>query len=436
MTDITDTDTTTETPREWVLPPSATDRPVVSEELAARLVEEARVEGVELVGPGGLLGDLTKRVLEAGLEAEMTGHLGYDKHDPAGRDGGNSRNGTRAKTVITEIGPVELDVPRDREGSFEPKLVRKRQRRLTGVDEMVLSLTAKGLTTGEVQAHLAEVYGTEVSRETISKITDAILGEMADWMTRPLDRVYPVVFIDAMVVKVRDGQVANRPIYTAIGVTVDGKRDILGLWAGTGGEGAKFWLQVLTEIKNRGVDDVCIVCCDGLKGLPDAIEATWPLAVVQTCVLHLIRNTFRLASRADWDKMAKDFRPVYTAVNEADAATRLGEFHDTWGAKYPAVKGLWDSAWTEFVPFLDYSPEIRRVIYSTNAIESLNARMRRATRARGHFPNEQAALKCLYLTIRSLDPTGKGAHRWMNRWKPALNAFAITFGDRLFTTNH
>jgi len=417
----------------FVLPPAAPVGPRPTE-LAESLVEQARIEGVELVGPGGLLGDLTKQVLEAGLEAEMDEHLGYAKHDPAGRDGGNSRNGTRTKTVITEVGPVDIDVPRDRDGSFEPKIVRKRQRRLGGVDQMVMSLTAKGLTTGEVQAHLAEVYGTDVSRETISKITDAVLGEMADWQNRPLDRVYPVVFIDAMVVKIRDGQVANRPIYCAVGVTVDGKRDILGLWAGTGGEGAKYWLGVLTEIKNRGVEDVCIVACDGLKGLPDAISTTWPLAITQTCVLHLIRNTFRLASRADWEKMAKDLRPVYTAVNEADAAARLEDFHEVWGDKYPAIKGLWANAWAEFVPFLDYSPEIRRVIYSTNAIESLNASMRRATRARGHLPTEQAALKCLYLTIRSLDPTGKGAARWMNRWKPALNAFAITFEGRLFTT--
>jgi putative transposase len=296
------------------LPPSGP--PAAGRELAEQLVEQARAEGVDLVGPGGLLGDLTKRVLEAGLEAEMTEHLGYDRHDPAGRNGGNSRNGTRAKTVITDVGPVELDVPRDRDASFEPKLVRKRQRRLGGVDEMVISLTAKGLTTGEVQAHLAEVYGTEVSRETVSKITDAILGEMTDWMSRPLERVYPVVFIDALFVKVRDGQVTNRPIYTAIGVTVDGRREILGLWAGTGGEGAKFWLQVLTEIKNRGTEDVCMLVCDGLKGLPDAIDATWPLAVVQSCVLHLIRNTFRLASRRDWDAMARDLRPIYTAPTE------------------------------------------------------------------------------------------------------------------------
>ena len=400
--------------------------------LADQLVEQAKTSGRSLVGPDGLLADLTKQVLETGLEVEMEDHVGYAKHAAEGRNHGNSRNGTRAKTVITEIGPIELDVPRDRDGTFEPLTVRKGQRRLDGVDSMVISLTAKGLTTGEIEAHLAEVYSTNISRETISKITDRVLGELAEWQTRPLDRVYPVIFIDAIVVKIRDGQVANRPVYAAIGVSVDGKRDILGLWVGTGGEGAKYWLAVLTKIKNRGVEDACIVVCDGLKGLPESIAATWPLAVIQTCVLHLIRNTFRLASRADWDKLARDLRPVYTAVNEADAARWLDEFHQVWGQRYPAIKTLWTNAWTEFVPFLDYSPEIRRVIYSTNAIESLNARFRRAARARGHFPNEQAALKCLYLVVRSLDPKGTGQERWMNRWKPALNAFAITFEGRLF----
>lgn len=400
-------------------------------ELAEELVERAHRDGVQLVGPGGLLSGLTKQVLETALEVEMTEHLGYDKHDPAGRTGGNSRNGSRAKTVLTDIGPVEIDVPRDRDGSFEPKIVAKRQRRLESVDTLVLSLCAKGLTTGEVSAHLAEVYGAEVSKETVSKITDAVIDEMTDWLNRPLERVYPVVFIDAVVVKIRDGQVANRPVYTAIGVSVDGDRDILGLWVGTGGEGAKFWLQVLTEIKNRGADDVCIVVCDGLAGLPDAIASTWPLAIVQTCVLHLIRNTFRLASRAHWEKMARDLRPVYTAANEQAAKERFNEFNEIWGERYPGIRSLWEHAWVEFVPFLDYSAEIRRVIYSTNAIESLHARIRRATRARGHFPNEQAALKCLYLVIRSLDPTGGGRRRWMNRWKPALNAFTITFEGRL-----
>jgi len=416
--------------------PTPSERSSEDRQLAEELVERARSEGVDLVGPDGLLSGLTKNVLEAGLEAEMSEHLGYDRHDPAGRNTGNSRNGTRSKKVLTDVGPVEIEVPRDRDGSFEPQLVKKRQRRLTGVDEMVISLVAKGLTTGEVQAHMAEVYGADVSRDTISRITDRILEEMSDWANRPLDRVYPVVFIDALVVKIRDGQVTNRPVYTAIGVTVDGERDILGLWVGNGGEGAKFWLQVFTEMKNRGVEDVCIVVCDGLKGLPEAIGNTWPLAIVQTCVLHLIRNTFRFASKRDWDKMSRDLRPVYTAVSEHEAKERFVEFTEIWGERYPAVIRLWENAWAEFVPFLDYSPEIRKVIYSTNAVESLHARMRRATRARGHFPTEQAALKCLYMVVRSLDPTGTGRRRWTRRWKAALNAFAITFEGRILPTDN
>lgn len=407
------------------------------QQLAQELVDRARAEGVELVGPDGLLTGLTKTVLETALEAEMGEHLGYDKHDPMGRNRGNSRNGTRAKTVLTDIGPVQLAVPRDRDGSFAPQIVRKRQRRLDGVDQIVLSLTARGLTTGEVAAHFAEVYGASVSRDTISRITDRVIEEMTEWCTRPLDAVYPVLFIDATVVKIRDGQVTNRPVYVVIGVTVNGERDILGLWAGDGSEGAKFWLSVLTELKNRGVADVCLVVCDGLKGLPESIATTWEYAQVQACILHLIRNTFRYASRKDWDALARDLRPVYTAPTEQAAAARLEELTDKWGTRYPAIVRLWRSAWPEFVPFLDYDVEIRKIICSTNAIESLNARYRRAVRARGHFPTEQAALKCLYLVTRSLDPTGKGRARWVTRWKPALNAFAITFEGRIVpsTTN-
>ena len=407
------------------------------QQLASELVERARADGVDLVGPDGALTGLTKQVLETALDAEMSEHLGYDKHEAAGRDGGNSRNGTRPKTVLTEIGPVEIEVPRDRDGSFTPQLVRKRQRRLDGIDQIVLSLSARGLTTGEVAAHFAEVYGAKVSKDTISRISDKVLEEMTEWCNRPLDRVYPVIFIDAIVVKVRDGQVVNRPIYVVVGVTVNGERDILGLWAGDGSEGAKFWLAVLTELKNRGVADVCIVVCDGLKGLDESITTTWPLAQVQTCVLHLIRNSFRYAARQHWDRMAKDLRPVYTAPTAEAAEARFEEFTQAWGARYPAVVKLWQRAWSEFIPFLDYDPEIRRVICSTNAIESINARYRRAVRARGHFPNEQAALKCLYLVTRSLDPTGKGRARWAMRWKPALNAFAITFEGRITpsTTN-
>ena len=396
---------------------------------AEQLIEQAKTDGVRLTGPGGLLGDLTKRVLESALEGEMDAHLGYQKHERT--DGDNARNGTRTKTVITDIGPVEIDVPRDRDGTFEPEIVRKRQRRLDGVDELVLSLSAKGLTHGEISAHLAEVYGAKVSKDVITTITDRVLGELADWQTRPLDVVYPVIFIDAIYVKIRDGQVANRPVYTAVAVTVDGERDILGLWVGQGGEGAKYWLQVLTEIRNRGTLDACIVVCDGLKGLPDAINATWPEAIVQSCVLHLIRHTFRLASKAHWEALAKDLRPVYTAINESEAVVRLDVVEELWGARYPGIIAMWRNAWAEFVPFLQFPVEVRKIVFSTNAIESLNARFRRATRARGHFPTEQAALKCLYLVVRSLDPTGRGRRRWTMRWKPALNAFEIMFPGRL-----
>ncbi|MCZ4618751.1 IS256 family transposase [Rhodococcus qingshengii] len=404
---------------------------VDQKQLAEQLLAQAKEQGVELMGPNGLLNQLTKNVLETALDAEMTEHLGYEKHDAAGRGSGNSRNGTRSKTVLTEIGPVEIEVPRDVDSSFDPQIVKKRQRRLTGIDEVVLSLTAKGLTTGEISAHFQDIYGASVSKDTISRITDKVVGEMTEWQNRPLDRVYPVMFIDAVHVKVRDGQVTNRPMYVAIGVTVNGERDILGIWAGEGGEGAKFWLSVLTEIKNRGVADVCIVVCDGLKGLPEAINTVWELAVVQTCIIHLIRNTFRFASRKYWDAMARDLKPVYTAPSEFAARERFAEFTQKWGQQYPAIIKMWDNAWSEFVPFLDYDVEIRRVICSTNAIESVNARYRRAVRARGHFPTEQAALKCLYLATRALDPTGKGKARWAMRWKPALNAFAITFEGRI-----
>lgn len=399
--------------------------------LAEQLIAQAREQNIDLVGPEGLLNGLTKNVLETALEAEMDEHLGYPKHAVEGRDRANSRNGTRAKTVLTEIGPVEIEVPRDRDASFDPQIVKKRQRRLNGIDEIVLSLTARGLTTGEIAAHFDEVYGAKVSKDTISRITEKVTEEMTEWMNRPLDKVYPVIFIDAMVVKVRDGQVTNKPIYVVIGVTVDGERDILGLWAGDGSEGAKFWLSVFTELKNRGIEDVCIAVCDGLKGLPEAITTTWEYATVQTCIIHLIRNTFRFASRKYWDAMSRDLKPVYTAPSEAAAKERFAEFDAKWGKQYPAISRLWANAWEEFVPFLDYDAEIRRVICSTNAIESMNARYRRAVRARGHFPNEAAALKCLYLATRALDPTGKGRARWATRWKPALNAFAITFEGRL-----
>jgi putative transposase len=360
---------------------------------AAAMVAEARERGLELTGPDGLLKLFTKNVLETALNEEITEHLGYEKHQPGpGRQSANMRNGARAKTVISDaVGEVRIDVPRDREGTFEPQIVKKRQRRLTDVDEIVLSLYAKGLTTGEISAHFAEIYGASVSRETVSRITEKVVAEMAEWATRPLDAVYVAVFIDAIMVKVRDGQVANRPVYAAIGVTVEGCKDVLGLWAGTGGEGARFWLSVLTDLKNRGVKDVFFLVCDGLKGLPEVVGNVWPLAIVQTCIIHLIRNTFRLTSRADADAIKRGIKPIYTAPTAEAAAVALNELEEKWGDKYSAMIRLWRNAWNEFIPFLDYDTEIRTVICSTNAIESLNARYRRAIRARGHFPSEQAA---------------------------------------------
>jgi putative transposase len=401
-----------------------------AEQLAAEeMVRRAREQGLSLTGPDGLLKQLTKTVLETALNQELTEHLGHEKHGPS--EAGNIRNGSRPKTVLTEAsGQVQIEVPRDRAGTFEPQIVRKRQRRLTGVDEIVLSLYAKGLTTGEISAHFEQIYGASVSKETISRITDKVIEEMTDWCNRPLDPVYAAIFIDAIMVKVRDGQVTNRPVYAAIGVTLEGCKDILGLWAGTGGEGAKFWMSVLTDLKNRGVRDVFFVVCDGLKGLPEVVGNVWPQAIVQTCIIHLIRNTFRLSSKRDWDPIKRAIKPIYTAVNADAALAALEELEAEWGQRYGAIIRLWRNAWTEFIPFLDYDTEIRQVICSTNAIESLNARYRRAVKARGHFPTEQAALKCLYLVTRSLDPTGKGQIRWTMRWKPAINAFAITFGDR------
>jgi putative transposase len=405
----------------------------VEAEAAREFVRLAREQGLSLTGPDGLMKQLTKSVLETALNEELTEHLGHDKGGRAGSGSGNIRNGSRPKTVVTEnTGPVEIEVPRDRAGTFEPQIVKKRQRRLNGVDEVVLSLYAKGLTTGEISAHFAEIYGASVSRETISRITDKVIEEMNDWAARPLDQVYAAVFIDAIVVKVRDGQVANRPIYAAIGVTLNGEKDVLGLWAGTAGsgEGAKFWMSVLTDLRNRGIKDVFFLVCDGLKGLPEVVTNVWPQAIVQTCIVHLIRNTFRLASKRDWAALKRDLQPIYTAVNATTARAAFEDLAEAWGQRYGAIVRLWDNAWEEFIPFLDYDVEIRRVLCSTNAIESLNARYRRAVKARGHFPSEQAALKCLYLVTRSLDPTGTGQTRWTMRWKPALNAFAITFSDR------
>ena len=404
---------------------------VVDRALIAQLVGDAQRRGIAVDGEGGLLAQLTKLVVESALEGELTAHLGYEKHERTEDPAGNSRNGTRAKTVLTKAGPLQIEVPRDRAGTFEPVAVAKRQRRLGSIEDIVLSLSARGMTHGDISAHLADVYGSEVSKTTISTITDKVLDGMAEWQNRPLDPVYPVVFIDCIHVKVRDGQVANRPIYIALAVTAEGNRDILGLWAGDGGEGAKYWQQVLAEIRNRGVEDVLMLVCDGLKGLPDAVGNVWPATIVQTCIVHLMRNSFRYASRQDWDAISRGLKPVYQAATVEQAEERFLEFGEQWGGKYPAIVRLWENAWAEFVPFLQFDREIRRIVCTTNAIESVNARIRKAVKARGHFPNEQAALKCVYLAVMALDPTGKGRARWTQQWKGALNAFEIAFDGRL-----
>ena len=405
-------------------------------EWAEELVARARDEGVELTGDDGLLTGLVRQVLQTGLEVELADHLGYEPYESAGRGSGNSRNGSSAKTVTTEIGQVELRVPRDRNGTFDPVTVPKHARRLDGLTTNVVSLYAKGMTTGDIQAHLFEIYGTEISRETISKITDSIVEDMIAWQNRPLDRVYPVLLIDAIVIKVRDAQVANRPVYVAIGVNLDGERDVLGLWLGpTGGEGAKQWMTMLTELRNRGVVDALIVCCDGLKGLPDAIRVTWPDATVQTCVVHMVRNSLRYASKKHWGQITRQMRQIYTAPTVAAAEAHFDEFADTWRETYPAMIGSWENSWGEFVPFLEFPVELRKIVYTTNAIESLNARFRRAVRHRGHFPNEQAALKVLYLVATQRRPNRENLTGKINGWKHILNALTIHYGDRI-TTNH
>src|SRR3954452_19464275 len=394
------------------------------------MVKSAKLRGLDITGPDGLLKLLTKTVLETALEEEMTEHLGYEANDPEGRNGGNSRNGIRAKTVISEAAG---EVPRDREGSFSPIIVKKRQRRLGDVDKIVLSLYGKGLTTGEISAHFAEIYGVSFSSTVVSTITDKVIEEQQAWSSRPLQSHYVAVFVDAIHVKVRDGAVANRPFYAAIGVDLRGHRDVLGVWAGTpgAGESSKFWISILTELKNRGVLDIFYLVCDGLKGMPDSVNAVYKDTIVQTCLVHLIRNTFKYSSKRYWAEIARDLKPVYTAVNADAAAAALEAFEEKWAGKYPAISKLWRNAWDNFVPFLDLDIEIRHLLSSTNAIESLNARFRKAIDARGHFPNEQAAMKVLYLAVRSLDPKGTGQRRWITRWKPILNVLAVSFHDRM-----
>lgn len=403
-------------------------------EQAEALIEQAREQGVELLGENGLLKQMTKAVLERALVEELTDHLGYEVGDQAGQGSGNSRNGYTPKTLLTEAGAVGLDVPRDRNGTHEPKIVRKGQRRLDGIDKIVIGLYGHGMTVRDIQGHLLEIYDIEVSADLISKITDAVLDEVREWQARPLDPVWPVIFLDAIVCKVRDqGTVKNKAAHLAVGVGVDGKKEVLGIWVERT-EGAKFWLRVMNDLKARGIEDVLIVVCDGLTGLPTAIEAVWPDAVVQTCIVHLTRASLRWVNYKDRKRVAAQLRLIYGAATEQAARDALDAWTDSEiGRQYPAIKRQWEAAWEQVIPFFAFPPEVRKVIYTTNMIESINYQLRKITKTRGHFPTDDALIKLLYLGCRELGRTSRAgrAGRSNYNWKIAMNQFDVMFPGRL-----
>ena len=383
----------------------------------------------DLLGPEGLLKQLTAALVSKALSAEMSEHLGYEKHEVAGRGSGNSRNGTSEKTLKTDSGEMPIEVPRDRNGSFEPQLVKKHQTHFDGFDEKIISMYARGMTVREIQGHLQELYGVEVSPDLISRVTSAVLEEVKAWQGRPLDAVYPIVYLDALVIKVRDqGTVTNKSAYLAIGVNMAGTKEVLGLWL-EGTEGAKFWLKILTELKNRGVQDILILCCDGLKGFPEAIEAVFPKAVVQTCIVHMIRNSLRFVSYKDRKAVAGAIKPIYAAQTDVLAEAALAAFETSaFGMRYPTIGKSWRANWQRVTPFLAFPREIRKVIYTTNAIESLNYSLRRIIKTRGHFPSEEAATKLLYLALV------RAEQRWtmpIRDWRGALNQLSVHFDGRL-----
>jgi putative transposase len=402
------------------------ERPELSDELVDELLAGAQT-AEQIAGPDGLLGQLTRRLLERALQAEMSEHLGYPPGQAPPGGAGNARNGRPTKTVLTDQGPVRIRSPRDRNGSFEPKIVGKRQTRWVGFDEKVIALYARGLTVREIQAHLAEIYGTEVSPDLVSKITDTVLEDVKAWQTRPLEAVYPIIYLDALVVKIRDGQaVRNHACYLAIGVNLDGERDVLGIWFQRT-EGAKFWLQVLTDLKTRGVHDVLVCCVDGLAGFPEAIEAVFPQAWVQTCLVHLVRSSLRFVPYRDKRAVAADLKKIYTAADQDAAADELERFAAKWDARYPTISRSWLEHWEQITPFLAFPPDVRRVVYTTNTIEALNRQVRKIIKTRGHFPTEDAARKLIWLAISRAQAKWRRAYNW----NAALAAFKIHFGDRI-----
>ena len=404
-----------------------------SAETLDSLIKDAVKSGTPIDGADGLLNELTKSVLERALQTEMTHHLGYENGDPAGRGSGNSRNGSTAKTVTTVNGPVDITVPRDRNGSFEPAIVPKKTRRLGNINSVVLSLYSRGMTTRDIEAHLAEVYGASVSRELISNVTDVVVDEIKAWQSRPLDEVYPILYIDGLRLRIKDnGVITTKVAYLAIGVDLEGRKHALGVWI-QDSEGAKFWQKVVIDLRNRGVRDILIACCDGLSGLPDAIRSIYPDTVVQTCVVHVIRNAMRFVSYKDRKKVATSMRAIYTAPTTEAAELALKDFDTTYGAQYPGAIDVWRGAWPEFVPFLDYPVELRKIVYTTNAIESINFQLRKITKNRGHFPpDKDAAMKLLYLGLRNISShrggfSGTGTYNWT----VALNTLARLFPGRI-----
>ena len=398
----------------------------VPEELLAGLLANYK-KPEDLIGEDGLLKQLTKLVVERALEAEMTEHLGHGKNEPVANVAGNTRNGRSRKTLKGEFGTLPIEVPRDRNGSFEPQLIPKHQTRWSGFDDKILSLYARGMTVREIQAHLEEMYGTEVSPSLISSVTDAVADEVKAWQSRPLDPLYPIVYLDCIHVKVREGTVRVKAVYLAIGITMDGEKEVLGLWLAQS-EGAKFWLQVVTELRNRGVQDIFIACVDGLKGFPDAIEAVFPKATVQLCIVHMVRHSLNYVSWKRRPEVAADLRRIYQAATAEEAEIRLGEFEDKWDAEYLPIGQSWRRNWSRLIPFFDYPPEIRKVIYTTNAIESVNMSLRKLTKNRGSFPSDEALLKLFYLALRNI------SKKWtmpIRDWKAALTRFTIQFGDRI-----
>jgi putative transposase len=400
--------------------------PTIRPELLEELLRGTK-DPKDIFGPEGLLHRLKGALMQRILEAEMTDHLGFEANEAEGRGSGNSRNGHTDKTVQTETGPVPIRVPRDRNGTFEPKLVPKHRRRLEGFDEKVLALYARGLSTRDIQDHLRELYGTDVAPDLISRVTESVLDEAKAWQQRPLEPVYPILYLDALFVSIREGStVTKKAVYVALGMTLDGRRDVLGIWL-QATEGARFWLGVLTDLKNRGVEDVFFVCCDGLSGFPQAIEAAFPKAVVQTCIVHMIRASLRYVRWDDRKQVVSDLRKIYGADTEDAALAALDAFDERWGERYPGILRLWRSRWLEVVPFLSYPREIRKILYTTNIIESLNAQLRKVLRPKGHFPNDDAVLKIVFLALQ------RAKLHWKQpmHWKQALAHFSVMFEDRL-----